>query len=171
MVLAHPMKYFPKLGIVALLAVSLAGCGGSAPTVPKNQTPRSIYTSSTDCADAGKLTLDECTKLIEQAIAQHVATAPSYSSLKSCEKTEGPDRCERTDPKSYRPLLAAYLVTFGETKSIEPLYPTSDGKPGFRTLGKDAILDEDDTLAFSKSSVAAYERHLGTTNGDSGYNF
>ena len=141
------MKLLPKTGVVALLALSLAGCGsGGKPASPKSQIPRSIYTSSADCADAGKLTLDECTKLIEEAVAQHVASAPTYSSLRSCEKTEGVDRCERTDPKSYRPALSAYLVTFGETKTVQPLYPTSDGKPGFKTLSKEAILDEDETL-------------------------
>lgn len=165
------MKRFAEFGLSLLLAASLTGCGGSAPDPNAPKTPRGVYTSSTDCADAGKLKLEECSKLIEDAVAQHVAAAPSYTSLKACEKTEGPDRCERTDPKSYRPLLAAYLVTFSEPPAVLPLYPTLDGKPGFRDLAKGTHLDEDDSIVFSKSAAATYERYIASGTPQSEYNF
>lgn len=155
--------------LLVLVSTGLTGCGGSSePAVPAD---RKIVTSAADCSADEKLTIEVCGSIIEAAISQHVAAAPTYTSLKSCEKTEGPGKCERSDAKSYRPALAAYLVTHSEPPVAAPLYPTSDGSAGFQMLDKTKFLDEDDKLPFSKSSVAMYERFMGVGNGDSGYNF
>lgn len=159
-------KIVATLGIVAI-ALGMAGCGGSAPqpTVPVE---RHIYTSANDCAEEGKLPLETCSKLIEAAIAQHVATAPTYGSLRSCEKVEGPEKCERTDMKTFRPMLSAFLFALGEVPVAFPLYPTLDGKAGFRKLDKQVLQGDDEAITFSRQAVAAYEQHLGKAAADTG---
>ena len=75
---------------LAVAASSLAGCGGGAPKKTAEPPPfQGIYTASGDCADSGKLTIDQCLTAMEKAVAEHEKSAPSYKSLRSCEGTEG----------------------------------------------------------------------------------
>jgi uncharacterized protein YgiB involved in biofilm formation len=133
---------------VVAAAAPLAGCGQGAAkaTAPA---PRGIYTSSGDCAEAGKLTFEQCASAMEHAVAGHEKAAPSYSSLKSCEKTESEERCERTASGGYRPRLLAFLVTAGASPTARPLYAPPEGKEGFRAADKTLFLVSDETLTFS----------------------
>jgi uncharacterized protein YgiB involved in biofilm formation len=153
----------------AACTLAFAGCGSSAPD-PQGGVERGVFTSATDCAEAGKLTLDQCSLAIAAAIAEHEQTAPLYPSLKSCEKVEGSEKCERTDTKAFRPRLLAFVVTMSDPPEAQPLYPTSNGEAGFRTASKKVLLSDDESLMFSKPALAAAELNVGNSNGG-GYNF
>lgn len=152
------------------VALATSGCGNSAPE-SKVPVQRGIFTSAADCAASQKFPMEKCTKAIEAAIENHVATAPTYTSLKSCEKAEGAEKCERMDEKTYRPKLRAFLVVGNEEVLGSPLYPTTDGAAGFRGLDKVVYSADDETLNFSPQAVAAYELHSGKVVAKSKYNF
>jgi hypothetical protein len=160
------------LALLALMAGpgTLAGCGRSGPQEAQSSVARGVFTNASDCAAIGMLTLDKCSKAIEQAIAQHESAAPTYPSLKACEKAEGAEKCERTDTKSFRPQLMAFLFTLSDPPLAEPLYPTGNGERGFRTAKKSVLLSEDESLTFSRQALAAAEMHAGP-GGGAGYNF
>lgn len=149
---------------IAILAattvpVALAGCGGGAPETPKVAAERAIYTNAKDCAAGGKLDIDQCTTLIEKAIADHEDKAPKYASQKSCEAVEGAEKCERYGTKQFRPRLIAFLITKSTPPVAAPLYPTIEGEMGFRTADKLVLLGSDESLTISDKAVAAYEQH------------
>jgi hypothetical protein len=145
-----PQHSHARLAItaMALAAVPLAGCGDGA-AKQTVRVPRGVYTSSSDCAEAGKLSFEECTGALERAVAAHEKQAPSYGSLKSCEKTEGESQCERTDAGGYRPRLLAFLVTATTPPTARALYAAPAGKEGFRASDKTLFLISDETLTFS----------------------
>jgi hypothetical protein len=162
------MRHLRLAVLIAASTLLLAGCGGgdeAQQNAAKKPVEQAVFTSTTDCADSGKLTMDQCVVVIEAAVAQHVAMAPTYGSLRSCEKAEGDDKCERMDEKTYRPMLRAYLVIIAEQPIAIPLYPTKDGKAGFAGPDKTVYFGDDEKLQFSKKAVAAYERHLGAGAG------
>jgi uncharacterized protein YgiB involved in biofilm formation len=145
----HLPSFRTRLALIVVAATSaLAGCGEGAAkaTAPA---PRVVYTSSSDCAEAGKLTFEQCASAMEHAVAGHEKAAPSYASLKSCEKTEGEAQCERTASGGYRPRLLAFLVTAGASPTARPLYAAPEGKEGFRAADKTLFLVSDETLTFS----------------------
>ena len=78
---------------------------------------------------------------------------------------------ERTDTKSFRPRLMAFLVRMTDPPAAWPLYPTIKGEAGFRTGDNTILLSEDESLTFSRPALAAAELHAGSTNGASPYNF
>lgn len=140
-----------RLALAAMAAaiLPLAGCGdGAAKTAA--QAPRGVYTSSSDCAAAGRLSFEQCSGALEHAVAAHEKSAPSYASLKSCEKTEGESQCERTASGGYRPRLLAFLVMASSPPAARPLYAAPEGKEGFRASDKTLVLHSDETIAFSE---------------------
>ena len=154
----------PQFLIVAFAAACstlLTGCsGGSSKAKAAKKAEQSVYTSTSDCADQGKITIDECIDAIEPAISLHVKKAPTYSSLRSCEKAQGADRCERDAGDSYRPKLRAFLVTFSEKRNVAtPLYATKDGTSGFRKLDKSLVSGHNEDINFSSQAVAAYSQY------------
>ena len=145
------------LGLAAL-PLGLAGCG-AAPQKSAASAPRGIFTSANDCSENGQLKIELCSKAIDAAIAEHEASAPSYTTLKACETAEGADRCERAASGRYRPRLLAFLVTGSAPPVGRPLYATLKGEPGFRTGERKNLLASDETLRFSEHAVTAYEAH------------
>jgi uncharacterized protein YgiB involved in biofilm formation len=155
---------------IALIAGAalLAGCGGGAKqAAPQAQGDRYIFISAKDCAESGKLDLQRCGDAIDAAIATHLSTAPTYKSLYNCEKAEGLERCERTDDKTFRPRLVAYLVTINAGAATAlPLYSGTPDDKGFRQSDKKKVLlVTDDTLTYSQSSIAIYEANRGNGKG------
>ncbi len=156
-----PGPSYVALLCLAALAPLLSGCGQS-PGAEGDGAKRGIYTSAADCADGGRLTIEACARIIEAAVVEHEATAPSYSSLKSCETAEGTERCERAASGRYRPRLLAFLVVASNPPVAHPLYATQKGEAGFRTGDRKNLLASDETLSFSRHAVAAYEANVGT---------
>jgi uncharacterized protein YgiB involved in biofilm formation len=150
-----------SIRILAIVAatVTLAGCGGS----DKKAAPiaRHIITSSVDCSENAGLTYEQCTEVIEKAVAEHEKSAATYTNLKNCETTEGAERCERLDEKVFRPKLKAFLLSLSDPPKAVPLYTIKDGKSGFRDTSNAMYLSEDEQLTFSKSAVHAAELFVG----------
>jgi len=150
--------------VAALLSLSLSGCGGGGAKVQAGPAaPTGVYTSATDCAESEKLSLSDCSVLIDQAVDMHHQAAKKYISMRLCEAAEGADHCERTEDNQYRPQLQAFLITFSNPPQAEPLYASSDkSQPGFQTNNKGRmLLAVDETLLFSKNA-----RFVAASNGE-----
>lgn len=147
----------------ALPGLLLAGCGDSQPQAAAPAAApvvKGVFVSARDCTDSGQAPREACEAAIDRAVAAHVATAPSYPSQRACETAEGTNMCERTDAKTYRPRLIAFLVTFAKPVSAQPLYPHKTD-PGFRTLGnKVTILVSDDGYTFSRTALSSADMYL-----------
>ncbi len=137
-----------------LAAITMAGCGNSSePSQPQVKVPRGIFISASDCADAGKLTLDECGQAIDMAVALHEKQAPFYTSLQKCVAAEGSDFCDKT-VDGYRARLQAFLVTLNPKRpTAAPLYPSKPGSPGFRSAAKEAVDATDESLNVSVAAL------------------
>lgn len=148
---------FGRLSMV-IAAAALSGCSGGAKKTAELPPFQGIYTASGDCADSGKLTIDQCLAAMEKAVAEHEKSAPSYNSLKSCETTEGRDRCERTHIGTYRPVLLAFLVIASKQPVAKPLYASGDPKKvGFRTAAKEFYLTSDEAVTMSEHAHTLVE--------------
>jgi hypothetical protein len=149
------MRYLATLGILVVLS-ALGGCGEDATAVPNGPAAeRGIFISSSDCADAGKLTIDQCGQAIDKAVAMHNRKAASYKNLRDCAAVEGPDRCSRDVDGSYRSNLQAFLVTMSDPPSAVPLYASTDGSVGFRGMDKKAYPAIADGYTVSAAAQAA----------------
>jgi hypothetical protein len=136
----------------------LSGCGKSTPGVPAAPVERGIFVSSGDCAETGKLTIDQCGQAIDKAVALHQSRAPSYKTLAACTAKEGSDRCAKGIDDEYHPNVEAFLITFGSPPSATPLYGTSDGSVGFRGLENQKFGLNDDRYSVSDSArIIAHE--------------
>lgn len=148
---------------MAIAALALAGCGGGGKKTAEAAPFQGIYTASGDCADSGKLTIDQCLHAMEKAVAEHEKSAPTYKTLKSCETTEGANRCERTHVGNYRPVLLAFLVIASKEPVAKPLYASGDPKKvGFRTASKDFYLTSDETVTMSEHAQTLVEASTDT---------
>lgn len=157
------MRRRPRvIAVTALIlaASALAGCGNSAPKTSAPPPFRGIFTTSSDCAASGKLTSEQCLDVMEKAVAEHEKAAPSYSSLKSCEATEGVNRCERTHAATFRPVLLAILVTASTPPAAIPLYAIGDKKVGFRSAKKEIFLADDDKIRMSEHAQTVAEANM-----------
>jgi hypothetical protein len=136
-------------------ALVLSGCGKSEQKqAAAKPIEKAIYMSAADCMDGGKLTADECTILIERAVKMHEATAPTFKSLRSCEEASGMDRCEKDVAGAYRMRLQAFMFEIGGPQPIvSPLYPSADGKIGFRDSKKKLVAAIDDNMIVSQASL------------------
>ncbi len=148
------MRTLASFGIL-LATVTLAGCGNSeTAAAPKGPLERGIFISSGDCADVQKLSIDQCGQAIDKAVALHQSRGPSYKSLNACAAAEGQDRCAQGVDGNYHPNLQAFLVTFGQSPSAMPLYATTDGSVGFKSLDKQQFSLNDDGYTFSDAAQA-----------------
>lgn len=143
----------------------LAGCGDSSPPAPTSSVPgkpviKAVFVSARDCAESGHDTTEVCERAIDRAVAQHVASAPSYPNARLCEAEEGKNMCERTESKTFRPRLIAFLVTFANPVTGVPLY-AHRSEPGFHTLGnKTTVLVSDEAYTFSRTALGSAEVYL-----------
>ncbi|MBL8565249.1 MAG: DUF1190 domain-containing protein [Hyphomicrobiaceae bacterium] len=145
------------IGLSVVAALGLTGCGKST----KSSGPvdwKGVFTTATDCADAGKLSYDECSDAMARAVADHESNATTYSELRFCEAKEGPGRCEFGSGK-YRSRLLAFLVTEGKPPKAMPLYPPAKGKTGFRDSGGTLYTTDNEQLTFSEHAQTMFETH------------
>jgi hypothetical protein len=147
-----------KLAVLGMLfaVATLGGCGNSATAVSHNQATveRGIFISSNDCADTGKLTVEQCGQAIDAAVTMHQKQAPSYKSLHACAAVEGPDRCAKDVDGDYRSNVQAFFVTMSKRPSAVPLYASRDGTIGFLGLDKKAFVANDDDYTMSAAAQA-----------------
>jgi hypothetical protein len=153
-----------SLMLLASATTLLAGCGGGAPP-PKAGAEQLVFVTSEDCVSTKKLELTVCNAILDKALRDHLAQAPKYKMLASCEKSEGLNKCERADEATYRPRLIAVAVTPPEIKlatekkkplPVTPLYATMAGEAGFRSLNKTVFKGDDEAIVFTERAVAAY---------------
>ena len=153
-----------SLAVAVLAGIPLAACGGSAPAAVETG-EKVVFVTTQDCASTKKLKADECAAVVKTALDDHLAQAPTYRSMVSCEKVEGETRCERMDEKTFRPRLLAMSVIVGDAEAarakmlpipVTPLYATLAGEAGFRTLNKTILKGDDDLIQFTPKAIAAY---------------
>lgn len=152
----HPMV-FQRLSLMAALAAatSLAACGQAEQ--PKSAAPpadHGVFISSTDCADTGKITLDDCGQAIDSAVAAHTENSAVYKSLRQCEAAEGPERCDKIGEKEYRARVQAFFVTMSTPATAVPLYAPHASTAGFRSPSKQDLSAHDESLHMSQAALS-----------------
>ena len=144
-----------RIAALGTVTLALSACGGSAPQQPANKGPqleKAIYMSAADCAEGGKLDADTCSALIEKAVKVHEQTSQTFKGLRSCEEASGVDRCEKDATGTYRMRLQAFMFELGGPQPIvTPLYPSIEGKIGFRDAKKKLVDARDDNLTVSQA--------------------
>jgi hypothetical protein len=154
--------------VCLLPAALLAGCGKSADKKKAVAAPAEygIFLSTIDCAESGKLKQEDCSKIIDAAIALHNKETAVYKFLQKCELAEGgPDRCDKTGEEEYRAKLQAFYITFSTPPIAIPLYPPKVASLAFRTQAKQVIDVKDTSLLISNDAkaVAHENTKLGIT--------
>ncbi|MDX2288689.1 MAG: DUF1190 domain-containing protein [Hyphomicrobiaceae bacterium] len=152
MITRYVSRALPIIGLLGLATV-LGGCnGGASEAEASKAAPKGIFLSTGDCAENGFADFDTCSKGITAAIKDHDSNAPTYDSLRACEASEGPNRCERTLSDTYRRRLFAFLVLGGAKPDGRSLY-IEIGKQGYTDNKKAEYLDSDLSLTFSKGAA------------------
>ena len=107
------------LGTIAASGVILSGCG--------DDTPKEVaYSTPQECSQSG-IDLQICEAEYQEALQKHLAQAPHYTDLKSCEAVVGEGKCfQATDPTAnqnsagqtsgsgsgfFVPFMTGYLVS------------------------------------------------------------
>ena len=149
------MRLLSKIIVLFAGVLALVGCGQD-PMPPANAgaqpVEHGVFISATDCAETGKLTVDQCGQAIDQAVAEHQVQAPSFAFVQQCEGAYGVERCDRGVDGRFRPRLQAFFVTLASPAHAVPLYPPSKSLIGFQSPSHQTINARDETL---KVSVAA----------------
>lgn len=145
----------PALSIALIFALALGGCGKSEQKqAAAKPVEKAIYLSAADCADGGKLKPEECDTLIDRAVKAHEATSEKFKGLRSCEEAAGIDRCEKDVSGTYRMRLQAFMFEIGGPQPIvTALYPSIEGKVGFRDPKKKPVDARDDNITVSQASL------------------
>ena len=160
---------FP-LALCLASALAVSACGKAEEKKAEAAPPAEVgvFTSTSDCADAGKLTADECGHAIDQAVAAHSQNTVIHKSLRMCEAAEGPERCDKTGEGEYRARVQAFFVTMSKPATAVPLYPSSGGTAAFRSPSKQELNVHDESLNMSHSamSVASENARLPLGGGD-----
>ena len=142
--------------IMSAASVVLTGCGKAEKKAAGKPAEKAIYMSTEDCAGDGKLTADACAILIDRAVKAHEASAPTFKSLLSCEKSSGLDRCEKDISGAYRMRLQAFMFEISAAaSSAKPLYPSAGGAIGFRDAAKAAVEVTTDGLIVTQAALSA----------------
>ena len=158
-------------GLVA--ASTLSACGqAEEKKVAGPAAERGIFISTRDCAESGKITADNCSKAIDEAVAVYNgSTIKVYKSLRQCEAGEGgPDRCDKTGEGEYRPRLQAFFITMSEPPKGVPLLPPKGPSIAFTSPSKQVIDARDESLHVSTEAltVANENAKLSAASSDTG---
>jgi len=148
-----------KLAFISTVPILFSACSQQTPAVQDK-----AYSSVADCTAAGQFTQDECTAQYNNAMAQHLQTAPRFNSIDSCAQQYGYDQCQPHRDSSgqsfFLPALAGYMVgralsqqndyrrddprygyaggSYGAYSS-QPLYKTRDDRTTWRTAGNEPV--------------------------------
>jgi Protein of unknown function (DUF1190) len=144
-------------------ALVMGGCGQAKPKAgPAAAAAVGIFTSADDCAATEKLTVADCSRIIQAAVEAHQNEAKTYISARLCEEGEGADRCERMAGNKFTTKLLAFMVTFSKPPVATPLYPISDrGALGFMTRDKSKkLLTVDETITVSDDAKRVAENNV-----------
>lgn len=160
-------KRLPKFAAL-IAATTLTACGQAEEPHAAGPPPEhGVFISSTDCAERGTLTIEQCGQAIDQAVASHNETATVYKSLRQCEGTEGPERCDRIGENEYRARVQAFFVTMSDPATAVPLYPPSASTAAFRSPSKQELSALDESLKMSQAAMSlAYENARLPAKGD-----
>lgn len=162
---------FKRLPIFAAMiaCAGLTACGKAEEHKAAGPPPEhGIFVSSTDCAERGKLTLDQCGHAIDLAVAAHNATSTVFKTLRQCEAAEGLERCDRIGENEYRARVQAFFVTMGDPATAVALYPPQSSKAAFRSPSKQELSANDESLNMSHAamSLASENARLPTSKVD-----
>lgn len=162
-----------KISLAAAVTTALlvAACGNSqAPQSAAATAERGIYISTQDCTDGGKLTPEQCEKVIDMAVALHEAEAPSFKTLRQCEAQFGLDRCDKTVDGHYRPHLQAFFVVMTDPPTAVPLYPPAGNDIAFRSHSNQIVHAYDETLRVSSAAMTLAHENAKLPSPDSATN-
>jgi hypothetical protein len=139
---------------VAVIALATSACGKSESKGPTSTGPQGIFVSASDCAAAGKLSLDQCGAAIDGALIANEKNGKTYTSFQQCGATEGESYCDKGVDGNYRGRILAFLITMGSKPTAEPLFAATTKKEiGFRSPSKSMINALDDTLIVSSAAL------------------
>ena len=148
---------FKRLPLFAAIAAAttLTACGQAEEPHAAGPPPEhGVFISSTDCAERGKLTIDQCGHAIDQAVAAHTKTAPVYKFLRQCEAVQGPERCDRIGDNEYRVRIQAFFVTMSDPATAVPLYAPFGATAAFRSPSKQELMASDESLNMSHAALS-----------------
>ncbi|MGD9783931.1 MAG: DUF1190 domain-containing protein [Hyphomicrobiaceae bacterium] len=152
--------------VIVLAATGLSACGGGSTSAKGPEAAkRGVYTTAVDCADAGRLTFEDCATAMASAVQIHERDAPTYSSLRACVAKEGEGKCEFTANAKYRPSLLAFLIIESTPPEAKPLYAHPKGEAGFRDLSNNTYTQDTEELTFSEHAQTKFEAHAGRGRG------
>lgn len=147
-------KRIPKFAAIFATA-ALTACGqAEQPHAAAPKAEHGVFVSSTDCAERGKLTLDQCGQAIDQAVAAHNETSPVYRSLRQCERAQGPERCDRIGDMQYRARVQAFFVTMSDPATAVALYAPTTSTAAFRSPSKQELSALDESLNMSHAALS-----------------
>jgi len=143
-----------RIAVLVLAASMLSACGKSESKQAQVVIEKAIYMSAADCGEGGKVKPDMCSALIDKAIQMHEAQSQTFKSLASCEAASGPERCEKAANGQYRMRLQAFMFEIaGPQAQASPLYPSIEGKVGFRDAKKKAVDATDENITISQACL------------------
>ena len=145
-----------RAGLLAMLAaLALAGCGRAPPKVVV-PVQKYVLTSIAECVEIAGAKEGDCGTAFDTAITKH-AQASAYSSMRLCEKEEGPDRCEKLEETVWLPKPQGFLVLRqGDTTQSQVLYAVKGNVPQYR--GADQTVYDPDNPQQIKFSSSALRR-------------
>ena len=133
------MKRWNSFRCALLMGVSVIAL--SACEEPK--VDASVYETLQQCMDDPSLPNQECEKSYKEALGQHAAVAPKYSSEADCQADFGAGRCEKAPYRTsgggsvFMPLMMGYMMgsMIGGRRSMmaQPLYRSAQSPRSLRT--------------------------------------
>ncbi len=103
----------------------------------------SVYETLQQCRNDPSTSKNECEKSYNEALSQHAAVAPKYSSQADCQADFGAGKCEKAPYRTsgggsvFMPLMMGYMMgsMLGGRRSMmaQPLYRSAKSPQSFRT--------------------------------------
>ncbi len=131
--------------MVPATTLLFAGCG-------ENREQALVYSSPSECAEAGFNTPEQCRADFANAQALHPQVAPKYLNKEECETDFGPGQCETAPQQTaqggsvFMPMMMGFLAgqmmgnnasnlqqPAGSKVPTQPLYKSRDDRGTFRT--------------------------------------
>lgn len=121
------------LTLMSASAVMLQAC-------EEERVEAQVFQDLQGCIDAKDLTEAQCREVYQGAVAEHVQTAPRYTSEQACIEAHGPDACQPQQTSSggsfFMPLMMGFMagqLLGGRYGNPNPLYRDGKNPGNFRT--------------------------------------